>query len=334
MMILSNGKIKSMKNKKKGVKNIMKLKIGEIADLKEGRKSYDEIIKCRATEEALNIGETGKWLSVDDEILWDSRVKFENGMTLFFQKTVGGFSQRFVAFEDEDGNQYEIMDGYHGFRLNANEYFNSQTDAIIEKYGQDGYDFFNEYKEKWGQPFFVEVPDSNKKQTVEARNLVNDYYNGKRTKEEVLDMVNGAEDMEFLLDEGNHSRFNEMCNMDVTDHSLGEFVTYTRERESDVDTSKRIVSEKGNKSSTVKGDASDLEWMLGIKKDDKGAYDVYTIHKRKSKGKANRGLYLGKTDNGKGDMFRGEFVYPSNQKFERVLIDKKDRIIVQYTYEP
>ena len=95
--------------------------------------------------------------------------------------------------------------------------------------------------------------------------------------------------------------------------------------------SKRIVSDDGYSSETIGAITEDYDSAIGI--DSSNNWTIITLYKDGNV--ANRGAYLGYAEMlNEGHNYWEEVLRPPGSKSKRVLIDEKNRIIVQEPYEP
>ena len=221
---------------------------------------------------------------------------------------------------DEDGNisTFVNSDGVEMHYLfdDAYDFFESQKEAIIDKYGNEGYDFLKKY--------------SNMYASMEGI-YMNRYLRGLISMDEFEELVRGFhnqksdDDFGFLW--GNHDRFVEMLSsMDLPNEAFYSVRVMDRLHDNDA-LNKAIVSDKAHVNSTAGADMDDL----GIFADTLFGWKVITDFSGSSNVK---GLFLGNPlmDKRGGD-WEMEVNHAPGQKFERVLIDEEHRIIVQRPYK-
>ena len=196
------------------------------------------------------------------------------------------------------------------------DFFESQKEAIIDKYGDEGYDFLKKY--------------SNMYASMEGI-YMNRYLRGLISMDEFEELVRGFhnqksdDDFGFLW--GNHDRFVEMLSsMDLPNENFYSVRVVDRLHDND-GVNKAIVSDKAHVNSTSGADMDDL----GIFADTEFGWKIITDFSGSSNVK---GLFLGNPLMDKrGRDWEMEVNHAPGQKFERVLIDEENKIIVQRPYK-
>ena len=306
-------------------------------------RSIDDYIKCKATAHAKQVGGTAQW----------EKMKLEGGKW----ETIG------LSPNDEEYYKVSYDNG-------AEIYFNIDGDVTHLNYpdlefdenylGEDSYDFFSDQKQKmidnfnkgqnldivgedWGEErykYFVDYCDN----FASWRGWdLNKYLRGIRDSRGVWDLNrlkselgSSMEDM-WGHDGGLHDDFCDVvANNDLSGYD--DFFTVRRfDRLHDNDSlEKKIVWDKGHTCASVGMVNSDFGNFVDDVDD---AWTVFTIHKKGNK--ASKGAFMGSALNeARGGDWRGdepdwekELHYAPNQKFERLIIDEKSKIIFQIPYE-
>lgn len=273
-------------------------------------KAVDDYIKCKATSIIRQIGGTGNETWKDSEWFdeqYISNITYDDGTALEF---------------DEDGNitHLTLPNGFSKDFLGNDDYgfFREQRNRLIREYGEEAYDMFGRYADKWA---------------TWRGMLVNEYLRGDITKKQLKErfLETGViEDMEFMLD--NHSLFVKMCKENDLS-AYGDFYTVrVTDRLHDNDhLEKRIVWDKGHNSSSSGADIRDLKDSFAKTHN---PWTVVTVYEHDNG--ASRGAFIGDVVNLEtwGGDWEHEVHTAPNTKFERLLIDETHRIIIQKPYMP
>lgn len=276
----------------------------------------EEISKCKATASALRIGSNFTMESYGEKDEYGrqkKRITYEDGTVLNLNyfgdieslTTSEGKTLNYFYHTDED---YEV--------------FKDQKDRLIGKYGQEKYDMLCKYADEWGSWEGL---------------YMNKYFRGKISKADLVEKYSNAkdlfhsatlEDLDFLLD--NHDDFINICGENSL-NGYGDFISIravSRLHDNDPIT-KKIVWDKGHTSASVGLDGDDMRMYAGS-----DGWKIVTIYEDGND--ANRGLFLG---NLKNDYHKGmtmdwehEIHTAPNQKTERLIIDTKNKYIIQRPY--
>ena len=279
----------------------------------------DYLQKCPATQQAKKIGSTGKWTTETNqrgETL--NVITYDNGTTIKF-------------------NERGIVDYY-----NETEMFYPDMEINLYDQGEN-----IDYNPKYTKGLYVDF--THFKMSGMGMKF-NEYLRGKCTKQEFYDYLEdkigdgtaplwgstftkgmtGKEIGDFFIN--NHPEYEQICN-ESTLNGYGDFIT-TRQvnRLHDNDNiNRRIVSDKGYTSSTVRtDDISSINYSLDIDSDN--SWTIITEYHNGNP--ANHGIALGYAEIKNGFQDWNEVINPPYQKFKRGVIDVDNRIIVQEAYEP
>ena len=275
----------------------------------------EELKKCKATAQAKKIGLTAHWEHYDDgDGYVTDIVTYGDGTRIEFDN----FSN--VVFSDND---YSPNPDY-------NYWLNISRDKVLEKYGEEGLEFYKEYtlyKQSRVGMFF------------------NEYLRGKMTIEEVYAKIyryvpdttmeswhfkDGVEITDYLLE--NSERYMSMCN-ELDLNGVGDFYTIRKvDKLHDNDNAdKRIVKDKGYTSSSTSGHTSIIDGLFHGPEEN----NWLIITKYKDGNLANHGMHLAYAEQENyGWHDWDEVLNAPNQKFKRTIIDEPNHIIVQEPYEP
>lgn len=301
--------------------------------------AIDETIKCRAIAQAEGIGATAQWhemavergkwekigLEPSDKKYW--KVTYDNGTEIYFNIR-GDITHLTYPDLDFDEN-YLGEDSY--------DFFSDQKQKIIDFYN-DG-ENLEVVGEDWGENGyrdFVQYCDT----FASWRGFdTNSYLRGLSSYEEFKGSLEG-DGFEILWgrDGGLHDDFCELvANNDLSGYP--DFFTLRKmNRLHDNDSEeKRIVWDKAHTSASVGMPNDDFETFVDDVDD---SWSVITIHKKGNK--ASKGVFMGNAINearaggwrGDAPDWEKEVHYAPGQRFERLIFDKKSKLIVQVPYEP
>ena len=275
--------------------------------------------KCPATLQAKNIGSTGRWTTEKNE--WGETlhvITYDDG-------TVIKFEERGI---DDYYNETEMF--YPDMDINL--YDQGETLDYDPKYSQGLYVNFTHFKMSgMGMKF-------------------NQYLRGLCTKQDFYDFLedkigdgtaplwgstftrgmSGKEIGDFFMN--NHPEYEKMCK-ESSLNGYGDFITARKVNKlhDNDNINKRIVSDKGYTSSTIRvDDLKGVDYSLDIDSDD--SWTIITEYHNGNP--ANHGIALGYAEIKNGFQDWNEILNPPYQKFKRKLIDEKNKIIVQEAYEP
>lgn len=328
------------------------LSIKDIVDIKENNKTLDDIIKCKANEPLLKLGEScvESIESVDgsdNDAKTYKRLTYEDKKHKIivdsFWKTGTLYPWR-VKYQEFDDEGNIIKDEIYKYKAGHDPYFDTaslnslddggkyhfkgQKDKIIDKYGEEGWEFWQEYRDVIGSNTLI--PPKNK---YLPGDIINDYASGKISKETAIERFDGHRNCDFALD--NVDRFDDiLSSMNVGDY--GDVLTFSREKVEDVDISKKIVRNDGFTRSSCGSDYRDVNQMNGIETDYNNPIECYDILTLYDSGNTDgKGAYVspvvndGKSPYTVGNYMGKEIISPKGQKFERVLIDLERKFILQ-----
>ncbi len=288
----------------------------------------NEDVKCRATARAKNIGKTATWQELKvEEGKWETlglspaddryyKVSYDDGTEIYFdiEGTVTHLNCPNLDFDEN----YLGVDSY--------DFFKKQKNAIIKYFNSDiGDALYNNFAE------YCDLYAS-----WEGMRL-NRYLRG----------IDDFDDFRFELGSdfdvlwGREGAFHEdFCNV-VKNNDLSVYDDFFSWRQVDHlhdndSLDKRIVWDKAHTCASV--GMTDEKFKDIFVSDE--AWSIFTLHKKGDK--SSRGVFMGNAINeARGDSFWGgssdwemEMHYAPNQKFERVIIDEKSKLIVQVPYEP
>lgn len=214
-------------------------------------------------------------------------------------------------FRNSDGVEMDYL------FARAYDFFASQKDDIIDRYGQEGWDFLCEYTNIYATKMGI---------------YMNSYLRGLISFDEFKSSVDNwwnhktYDDFGYLWD--NHDRFVEM--LSTIDLPTGNFysvrvMNHVHDNDS---LDKAIVWDKAHTNSTAGAEM----YRLGVFADTEFGWKVITDFSGSHNAK---GLFLGNSLREKrGKDWEMEVNFAPNQKFERVLVDEEHKIIVQRPYEP
>lgn len=275
--------------------------------------------KCPATLQAKKIGSTGRWTTETDQ--WGEEIgvlTYENGTTIKF-------------------NKRGIVDYY-----NENEIFYPDMDINLYDQGES-----IDYNPKYTEGIYVDFTHF-KMSAIGVK--FNEYLRGICTKQDFYDYLEdkigdgtaplwgstftkgltGKEMGDFFIN--NNPEYEKICN-EETLNGYGDFITARKvNRLHDNDNiNKRIVSDKGYTSSTIRtDDLGSIDYALDIDTDD--SWTIITEYHNGNP--ANHGIALAYAEIKNGFQDWNEIINPPHQKFKRNIIDEKNKIIVQEAYEP
>lgn len=272
----------------------------------------DAIIKCSPSAKARSIGASvvENTVSLDANTTLDTYT-YENGYSVSIKHTIeheedyGGYGP--VDFEinsidsvSADGNTYNILND------KSYDFFNYQKDQIISEYGQEGWDFFTKYSDLFGSSDGI---------------MLNSMLRGESTHEDIIKEY-GHEVNSFLVD--NHERFVNMeKNLSLDNESfVTTRVVDTLHRNDSI--GKKIVQDKGHTSTSMNSDEDYYSTFANT-------HDCWKIFTVNEKGSGVKGAFLGNAINERtyDSDFEREVNYAPNQRFERIVMDEKNKIIIQ-----
>ena len=282
-------------------------------------KTFNFIIdtKCSPSQKARNIGasvtETEKKLEDGTRV---HTFQYEDGtsITIEYDKPITVNDDGYVYEAETDrfakvshnGKEYELSYGDSNNDKSIDEFFQYQKDYIINNYGTDGWDFFCEYANQYG--------------TSQGWHL-NMILRGQKKATDITDEEGDFYISPFLWE--NHARFVEMeknLPLDNEDLITVRLVSDLHRNDS---IGKKVVSDKGHTSTSTTGQIDNYD-TYG---DPNNAWFVFTLNE---KGSGVHGAYFGNAiREADGYDFEREVNYAPNQEFERVLIDEKNRFIIQ-----
>ncbi len=271
----------------------------------------EELVKCKATENALKVGATGIWETLRDE----------NGEVIGSTLTYSDGTK--ITYNEYD--EVSSID-YNGETINyigweqSTDFFDSQRDELIERYGEEAYRKFCEFAYLYQSEFYEEINEGMRTDGVDSvRNLISS---------EIV-----ADDLDVfleLLENNDLSNYPSFLTLRGIEHLFD-----------DSGLEKRIIYDKSFNSQTVGMGSREVMDYFGGEMDgiNKGWLIITPFSKDN---RARSGAYL---DNAitehhyrlYGDTtIRGEdeFLVPPKQKFMRTVIDEKNRIIIQEPYAP
>ena len=218
---------------------------------------------------------------------------------LFEDSDFDDYAFKKLILTDKNGNTQEL--NYMG-RANSNDFFQQHKRIILDKYGEDGWDFFIEYSSRFA--------------TADGWGL-NAYLRGLRDKGDVDD---------YLMN--NYNRFLDMeknLNLSMGDPYVALRV-FNRLHDND-DSDKRIVSDKAHTSATVGADMSDLD-VFAYTSEIGECYRCLTVVPT---GINVPGAYFGGAmeESDSKSNWEVETNFAPNNKFKRLFVDEENKIIVQ-----
>lgn len=284
----------------------------------------ETINKCKATLQAKKIGATGKWREeIDEEGYHTEILEYEDGTYIEFGEDYGILSyQCNIKGHELTPKNYNI------------DFIEASRDKILEKYGEEGLEFYIDYTH-FKMSYFGVIFNNyrrgvfNKTQLYDNMNWYiqgfETYFNNGFTKG-----MNGNDIADYLYD--NNSRYEEMCR-ELDLNGLDDFMTIRRANQLYPNDSidKRIIHDKGySSSSTEYGSIDMIDDALSI--NSQKGWLIITNYKNGNP--ANHGMHLGYGEYmNTGSRDWGEVLNPPNQKMQRLLIDTTNHVIIQEPYE-
>lgn len=275
----------------------------------------DYVIKCPATQKIRKIGSQGirtykeefrlNEFGDPDFVNLLKKIEYPDGTTLEFDLTEHGLPI-ITSVKTGDGFQADLLGE------KCYQFFQSQKEEIIEKYGPEEWEFMKQYTNSYA--------------SKEGKSF-NLYKKGLITKEQLLDPEKYNFPMNlthFLLDNDEH--FTNICN-DLHLQDYPNFYSLRVARLHDNDgVNKKIVSTRSGHSSATVGD--EWEVLNGLHKHD-GAWTIVTLYENGNE--ASTGFFMG---NVKTSDFEAEIHTVKGNKFKRKIIDEENKIIIQEPYKP
>ncbi len=225
---------------------------------------------------------------------------------LFEDSDFDDYAFKKLILTDKNGDTQELEYMGKPFSLehsrNANEFFQQHKELILDKYGEEGWDFFIEYSSRFASAYGWDL---------------NAYLRGLRDKGDVDD---------YLMDNYN-------CFLDMEKNlnlSMGEtYVTlrvFDKLHDND-DSDKRIVSDKAHTSATVGAEMSDLD-VFAYTSEIGACYRCLTVV---PSGIYVPGAYFGTAmqESDSKDNWEVETNFAPDNKFKRLFVDEENKIIVQ-----
>ncbi len=268
-----------------------------------------EVNKCKATENALNIGDTGLWsdmLNGDGKTI-GSRLTYSNGLEIRYDNK-GNISSMMLP----NGEELDYL------KEQCYDFFKDQRQKLIKQNGEGGYEFFKKFYGIYQSHQYM---------------YINNYLRGRIGKDFLEKCLEGN----FNFISNNFDNFNEPLNQNKLSVYDDFFTVRAITKPHDNDAlNRRIVKDKAYTSSSVGKNTTEL--MKGFGDKDEG-YLVITYYQKGNK--ASKGVFVGGVSReidiekyGINMDEEKEVLSPSNQKFERQVIDRENRIIYQIPYEP
>ena len=275
----------------------------------------ENLNKCKATAQAKKIGLTAHWEHFDDgDGYITDVVTYDDGTKIEFDN----FSQ--ITFHDNDFSPKP--DYMYWLKISK--------DKILEKYGEDGLDFYKEYtlyKQSRVGMFFNEYIRGN--MTIEQF-YAKTYRYIPDNRMESWRFKDGMEVADYLLE--NTERYMSMCR-ELDLNGVGDFYTIRKvgKLHDNDNVNKRIVKDKGYTSSTTSGHTANIDDLF--ESPEKNNWLIIT--KYTDGNPANHGMHLAYAEQENyGWHDWDEVLNAPGQKFKRTIIDEANHIIVQEPYEP
>lgn len=333
------------------------LTIQEIQDLKTGKKSYDEIIKCRAIRAAERLGETGVVEeNYDDNGNYIGKtITYENGLTIELSNT--GRPGTPVKIKTPDGETVEYLNNFTGGNW-----------ATVFEEGDMGGNVLNNPKYGQGKDFFKENPGSrvsemDYEEQSAFDNFINDgghkdswirkYLNGDISADDVMQLAKEA-DKKMQRNVNIHDvyqpKYKSLLDYEPTFRDIvsnnsfenspsfittkvinesGFFSDEKREWE-EADLSKRITT---NRSYRIDSSGGDVDYMATAPVS-KSNWIVITLHDKGNPKNCGADLQNSKSPSGYrdyriGTMTEAPFITAPGQKFRKEMVDYENHIVYQ-----
>ena len=282
-------------------------------------KTFDSILlKCSPSD---NIRKIGKNVNVaeytNDKNETVTRYDYGDGISVEVTNAVKHISEVGSDYEYDvetpvftsinfNGKEYPIL-SKHGERDDGTDsFFNYQKDEILNRYGEDGWEFYKEYANNFA--------------TYKGWEL-NSILRGEHSVDDFTDDEDSISSIRFLVD--NHDRFVDMEQHLSLDRDDFVSIRIMGDLHRNDSVGKKIVQDKGHTSTSVVGDV--YHYDAYANPDD--SWFVFTLN---DKGSGVKGGYLGSAiDEGYGDDFEREVNYVPGQRFERLVIDDEHKFIIQ-----
>lgn len=285
----------------------------------------ETITKCKATLQAKKLGSTWVWREeVDEEGYHTDILEYSDGTMIEFGEDYGILSYKCnIQGHELTPKNYQI------------DFVEASRDKILEKYGEEGLEFYTDYTH-FKMSYFGVMFNNYRRGLMSKQQLYDKmdwYMEGFETHDNTgfTKGMNGHEIVDYLYD--NNPRYEEMCNnLDL--NGLDDFITIRRANQlypnDHID--KRIITDKGySSSSTQYGNIDMIDDALSINSEE-GWLIITNYHNGNS---ANHGMHLGYGEfMNTGSRDWGEVINPPHQKMQRLLIDEHNHVIIQEPYEP
>lgn len=294
---------------------------------------YDTILKVfdnyltkhPITEKLRNIGKSGKWTtSTNQQGEKTYTITYKDGTELTFteQKIKG---KKYNTISHVKHGKFD-----EDFQLHNGENFFNEN-QMCKNWIPEDHEIFNEFtyykmsnlgmvkNRYWRGTWDYEDVRAEFYEQVEEIGLFDEFKG--RTGDEVLEYYNELEwEYPSILERTSLNGF-------------GDFFTVRSQNRLHDDDSidKRIITDKGYTSETIGANLEEVEYSIGI--DSSDCWTIVTLYEDGNP--ANRGAYLGYAERrNEGHNVWEEVLRPIGNKSERLIIDEKNKIIVQRPYEP
>ena len=201
---------------------------------------------------------------------------------------------------NDNGVKYTMLDDQ------SYDFFEYQKDYIIKNYGKDGWDFFSKYANVYA--------------SYEGMNL-NGFLRGVINKEDINNNDGEFYISDFLMD--NHERFVDMLKNIPADNKSFMSCRVVSKLHNNDSISKKIVSDKGHTSTSL----NENEDYYSTFADTDGCWKIFTIVNEGSG--VNAGFLGSAIQDIDGYDWEREVNFAPDQKFERLVIDEENGIIIQ-----
>ena len=261
----------------------------------------EEIEKCKVAPPLKDYGKTGRETQVGENTV----ITYDDGM----QVTLAPNGE-VLHLTTPDGFDEDLLGS------EAYDFFEGQKEAIIDKYGEEGWDTIKRFSDEYACYDGL---------------VFNKYIRGEITLDEARERANWVDDFDYMVE--NYEPVMSMLD-DVNDLSgYPPFYTVRVANNFNHGTDsldKKIVYDKGHSSATVGGDFDKIKRTFA--RDPDNYWTVITVYDGTRPAK---GSFLGNPlMDFRGRDWEAEVNTRPNDKFERFCVDEEHHIVYQYPYTP